>query len=424
MAPKEDGEAEEVDGEEGGAGSEEQEKKKKKSDYQSRLDAANEEMNVLALVRKGLQDKIGLKNNQMEYIMKIKQLFDELDTGGFGSLSYQSLQEGLKRACDVDLTLDEASTFFSKYDIHSTDTILPQEFEDMVKELHPLEDHDIGDLKLEYRLRAFFEEADIDHSGTLSVQEIVDGLEAIGMPISEDHLQHIMAAGDDNGDGELDFREFCSLYMRHKASDDYNQEEYDKMGGRWHQDEVIVRDGHPWCRQGQKVVLREHLRSKRGYQRLCGIGFLVRPEPVTGGRWFVKFPCAPEMLMATGRRGNHELQFVLDLLNHQSGSEMQEMQSWREKESDALANAKMFASLSPQKGGDNTPLSVSSEASAVDQRALEEEQHEQDMADYRFRLILARLQADPTQVDPKAEKAAKSQANALAAKGKRQAAFV
>lgn len=120
--------------------------------------------------------------------------------------------------------------------------------------------------------------------------------------------------------------------------------------GRWRTKEVVVGDGHPWTRVGQKVMVRPSLKHQRGFQRMCGIGQLVRPEKSFGGRWYVKFPCTPEVLLSTGRHGNHELMFVLDLLNHEMNDAETRVHErlWMEQDNVFLEQAQQFASIAPR----------------------------------------------------------------------------
>jgi len=42
-------------------------------------------------------------------------------------------------------------------------------------------------------------------------------------------VDRIFEIADTNGDGVLDFKEFSSLYLRHKASDDYADKELEEV---------------------------------------------------------------------------------------------------------------------------------------------------------------------------------------------------
>ena len=56
-----------------------------------------------------------------------------------------------------------------------------------------------------------FDMFDKDHSGTISVTEIVKIMKNFGYPIKKAEAQKMIADIDDNGDGEIDFEEFVTL---------------------------------------------------------------------------------------------------------------------------------------------------------------------------------------------------------------------
>lgn len=60
-------------------------------------------------------------------------------------------------------------------------------------------------------LRAMFIEADIDHSGTLSVDEIYSVLLKMGAEVTFDELIELMNEIDVDRNGELDIDEFIAL---------------------------------------------------------------------------------------------------------------------------------------------------------------------------------------------------------------------
>lgn len=55
------------------------------------------------------------------------------------------------------------------------------------------------------RLKKFFEEADVDKSGTLTIDELGALLKKMDASLSPDQIDAILANADENGDGSLDF---------------------------------------------------------------------------------------------------------------------------------------------------------------------------------------------------------------------------
>lgn len=60
-------------------------------------------------------------------------------------------------------------------------------------------------------LRAMFLEADIDHSGTLGIDEIYSVILKMGAEVTIDEIVELMNEIDVDRDGELDIDEFIAL---------------------------------------------------------------------------------------------------------------------------------------------------------------------------------------------------------------------
>jgi len=58
------------------------------------------------------------------------------------------------------------------------------------------------------RLKKHFEEADKDHSGSLTTQELRDLLNGLGGNLSEMEVEAILDNADSDGNGVIDFNEF------------------------------------------------------------------------------------------------------------------------------------------------------------------------------------------------------------------------
>ena len=67
------------------------------------------------------------------------------------------------------------------------------------------------DLVTNDKLRAAFRLFDKDNSGTISPEEI---RKALGIDSSDKHLKKLISEVDENGDGEIQFDEFCSMMRR------------------------------------------------------------------------------------------------------------------------------------------------------------------------------------------------------------------
>mmetsp|Transcript_24559 Transcript_24559/g.60335 ORF Transcript_24559/g.60335 Transcript_24559/m.60335 type:complete len:364 (+) Transcript_24559:162-1253(+) len=339
---------------------------------------------IAELMKKGLARKMGSRNDQLRFALRLRATFDEIDADASGSLSPAELRAALSRM-GVDLTMAEVEHYIRRYSC--TGEVSVSEFEDLVRDLVPPHEQDAGGLVLQARLKAMFEAVDKDCNKGLDMVEIREGLAHFGIQITDAQLRRIFTLGDVNGDGVLDYEEFSALYSRHKRAAELTPYEEELIAQRWEQKDEVVKDGDLDCRPGQKVMIRRHLRDRRGYQRLRGIGLLVRPESSMGGRWYVKFPCAPEVFLSTGKRGIHELMYVRD--DPAKAINMQEAghnYSW-----DAVADERFMpeSALLTMSVGDK----YANVTSVTD--------YEVCMDEFRFRLILARLTADPTVTDPR-----------------------
>lgn len=63
-----------------------------------------------------------------------------------------------------------------------------------------------------------FKLLDTDGSGALEEQEVFDGLEALGCPATMEEVRAMIAASDFDGNGQVDYAEFCLMIAtKHKA---------------------------------------------------------------------------------------------------------------------------------------------------------------------------------------------------------------
>ncbi|XP_050710450.1 troponin C, isotype gamma [Eriocheir sinensis] len=69
-------------------------------------------------------------------------------------------------------------------------------------------------------LRKAFESFDMDNKGYITPETVGTILRMMGVKISEKNLQEVIAETDEDGSGELEFEEFCSLAAKFLIEED------------------------------------------------------------------------------------------------------------------------------------------------------------------------------------------------------------
>ena len=72
-------------------------------------------------------------------------------------------------------------------------------------------------------IRQYFHELDVDGSGKLGPNEFSQMLEKIGVRLEQQELMRIYRKADENGDGEVSFREFLSAFAGEKKENRGNR---------------------------------------------------------------------------------------------------------------------------------------------------------------------------------------------------------
>jgi len=82
---------------------------------------------------------------------------------------------------------------------------------------HNLSDEEIAGLK------ALFQSIDEDNSGSITYDELRDGLKRMGSVLAENEIKQLMSAADVDGNGSIDYEEFiAATVQRTKVDDDDN----------------------------------------------------------------------------------------------------------------------------------------------------------------------------------------------------------
>jgi calcium-dependent protein kinase len=148
-----------------------------------------------------------------EEIQGLQELFKSFDTNNDGVISLDELRAGLREhSTGMKITDDEVRFVLQEADIGGSGDIDYSEFIAATVNLALLEREDV--------MAKLFEEIDLDHSGTLTVEEIEAALARV-VPDGVQHQQvlEFVRMADTNGDGVIDFEEFKALWQRLNRGD-------------------------------------------------------------------------------------------------------------------------------------------------------------------------------------------------------------
>lgn len=139
---------------------------------------------------------------------EIQTLFSQFDANGDGFVTADEIFKSMM-ALGQRITIDDAAEMIKKVDNNGdgkvdlrefTELMMPKMKEELLHQEDSMED-----------LRAQFLDADIDHSGTLSVDEIFNVLLKMGAEVTMEELIELMNEIDVDRNGELDIDEFVAL---------------------------------------------------------------------------------------------------------------------------------------------------------------------------------------------------------------------
>ncbi len=125
---------------------------------------------IWEMLRRGLSKKIGKYNDQLEFVIKVHAIFDGFDEDGSGTISPMELRRAL-RHMGIPVSAKEILGMSQRY-ASDTNCIKYEEFEEMVKDLIPPPEFDIGGIVLEQKLMEIFKEMDSDGNLSLSPEEL------------------------------------------------------------------------------------------------------------------------------------------------------------------------------------------------------------------------------------------------------------
>lgn len=124
-----------------------------------------------------------------------------MDKDGNGTLDRQEVLEGYEEHFGIAITEEAVDAMFAAVDIDGNGCIDYTEFV-----MATMNEKDLINQK---KLKAAFRLIDKDGSGAISPEELK---RALGIDETQnDHLERLINEIDENGDGEIQFEEFCKM---------------------------------------------------------------------------------------------------------------------------------------------------------------------------------------------------------------------
>ncbi|KAK3231902.1 hypothetical protein Dsin_003783 [Dipteronia sinensis] len=160
---------------------------------------------------KKLALKVIAENLSEEEIKGLKQMFNNMDTDGSGTITYEELKDGLSRL-GSKLTEAEIKQLMDAADVDKNGSIDYTEFITATMHRHKLE-------KEEHLYKAF-QYFDSDNSGFITREELRQAMTQHGMG-DEATIDEIIEDVDTNKDGRINYEEFAA--MMRKGTQDYEK---------------------------------------------------------------------------------------------------------------------------------------------------------------------------------------------------------
>ena len=143
-------------------------------------------------------------------IYGLKTMFEAIDEDGTGSITVEELQQALEKKGSM-LPKEEVASLLNSIDIERTGTIEYHEFLGATISRAQLEK--------EEHLREAFAHFDVTKTGTISREDLRNALsQEKGLDVADEMIERLIADADLDGNGEIDYEEFCAMLMDRAAA--------------------------------------------------------------------------------------------------------------------------------------------------------------------------------------------------------------
>lgn len=137
----------------------------------------------------------------------IKEMFKAIDEDGSGTITVDELREGLRKK-GAELAWKEVEKIMDRIDINGNQKIDYEEF--IAATIH------LNKLGREELMMEAFQHFDTDNSGFITMEELTTAMKECGC--DDVDVSAIISSADNNGDGQIDYEEFCMM-MRNNDFD-------------------------------------------------------------------------------------------------------------------------------------------------------------------------------------------------------------
>lgn len=155
-----------------------------------------------------------------EQIQQVREAFDIFDKNKDGCITKDELKS-VMLSLGLNPSETEIMDMIDSADIDKNGVIDIEEFMSLMPALTPATGADYKrasaqgyqkSVNEEYELRRAFEEFDENGDGFISPEELNRVMRSIGETLTSDEIKVIIKEVDNNGDGKIDYYEFCKIY--------------------------------------------------------------------------------------------------------------------------------------------------------------------------------------------------------------------
>jgi len=164
-------------------------------------------------------------------IREFREVFEIFDPDDSGEIGADEILDAM-RLFGVHASEDEVHAIIAEVDIDGNGQLGFTEFVLMTVKAEASASHNVMTFKVS-ELKAAFKGFSEDRSGSISMGQLSAVLETLGMANSKEAAVEMATLCDSDGDGEINFREFCTMVTAKLANDEAS-DDFDAADRSWH----------------------------------------------------------------------------------------------------------------------------------------------------------------------------------------------